>query len=327
MSSKRILFYVHFNKNDKVDDYVVYQLQQMRPVFDTIILLSNSQVSTNDKNKFDGLYDKFIQRKNSGYDFAAWRDGMNAVGWDKLMNYDEVTVMNDTCFGPIYDFAPIYDKMQTKKVDFWGMTINLALKGLVMDNHGNHIFAPMHIQSYYMTFNKKVINSEVFKRFWTGVKEYKDVLDVIINYEITLTDLLSKQGFTYDSYYNAVKDWGKKVATRSNADTNSFAAGNMKKYNPGYTCTRPLWLLKKVGDYPFIKTKAITMASSQVSDIRDYIINNTSYPVQMIDSYIGTRYYELIGSKDKQLIDIQQSRTFKTGLAIAKVYNRVMLKW
>lgn len=326
MKSRKILFYVHFNKKDSVDDYVIYQLEQMRSIFDRIILISNSHISSRDKRKFDGLYDEFIQRSNTGYDFAAWRDGMNAFGWDKLLEYDELTVMNDTCFGPIYDFREVYKKMQAKKVDFWGMTINLALKDLVMDNSGNHIDTPIHIQSYYITFNKPVIKSEVFKRFWAEVRDLKDVVDVILNYEVTLTDLLAKQGFTYDAYYNAVHDWGKSVVSRDDADTSSISAGDMKKYNPGYTCTRPIWLLNAVNKYPFVKTKAILMASSQIEDIRQYLINNTTYPEQLLDSYIGSRYFDLIKSKDEQILTIQQSRTYKTGLVAAKVYRKIIRK-
>lgn len=311
--STKVLFYVHFNKLDRVDEYAIYQLQQMRPIFDKVILLSNSKVSSSDKKKFSGLYDKFIQRKNAGYDFAAWRDGMSDFGWDNLTKYDELTIMNDTCFGPIYDFGPIYNKMQSKNLDFWGMTTNVALKGLVANSSGKHVFAPAHIQSYYMTFNKSVITSSVFKEFWTGVKDFDDVLDVIINYEIRLTELLSENGFKYDSYYNSVKYWKKSVMTRKDVDTSAFSTGDMKKYNPGYTCTRPLWLLETVDKYPFIKTKAIVMATYQVDDIRKLILKKTHYPIQLIDSYIGGRYQDLVKTKDDQIKSLLNSKTYRLG--------------
>lgn len=316
-NGQKILLYVHFNKYDKMDDYVVYQLQQMRLVFDTVVFISNSRVSTKDKSRIKGLYDKFIQRENVGFDFAAWRDAMNDFGWDKIVEYDELTVMNDTCFGPIHDFRPIYRKMQAKKVDFWGMTVNIALKGLVVDSDGRFVFAPAHIQSYYMTFNKRVFKSSVFQEFWKNVVNYNNIQDVIINYEIRLTDLLISSGFTCDAYYNAKKYWKRKVMTRRDVDISATSAGDMTKYNPGYTCTRPLWLLNTSKNYPFIKTKAITLATAQVGGLRNYIISNTPYPVDLIDKYVMSRFSDILGIKEKQIIDIQNSRTYRLGVLLA----------
>lgn len=326
MKTKKILFYVHFNKKDEVDDYVIYQLGEMRKLFDKVILISNSHTDAADKPKFNGLYDQFIQRENVGYDFAAWRDGFNEFGWDRLTKYDELTIMNDTCFGPIHDFEPIYREMQSRKVDFWGMTSNLALNNVVKDENDKYIYSPIHLQSYYITFNKNVTNSIIFKNFWTSVKNLRDVMSVIRNYEIVITDLLAKNGFTYDAYYDAIKDWGSKVASLADLDTSAIGSGDMNKYNPGYTCTRPLWLLNAAKNYPFIKTKSVYMAADQMGGIREYIRMKSSYPVRLLDLYIGSRYDELIKAKEEQIQKIQNSRSYKFGRAVAGIYNRVMIR-
>ncbi|MCL1877058.1 rhamnan synthesis F family protein [Candidatus Saccharibacteria bacterium] len=197
VGTKGILFYVHFNKYNKVDDYVVYQLQQMKPIFDKVVLISNSKVAVDGKEKLNGLYDKFIQRKNTGFDFAAWRDGMSEFGWDKLSKYDELTIMNDTCFGPVFSIRPIYEKFEKNKdVDFWGGTIRKFEKhGMPID--GGSI--PEHIQSYFMVFKKPVIESPAFQNFWKNVKDYKDVKEVIQSYETQLTGILNKAGYKYDA--------------------------------------------------------------------------------------------------------------------------------
>jgi len=307
------LFYAHYNKFDRVDDYVIYQLQHMRPLFDEVIVISNTPVSANDQAKLNPCCDTLIQRQNVGYDFAAWRDGMNSFGWDKLAKCDEVTVMNDTCFGPLVDFKTIYDQMQARGVDFWGMTTNIALTDLLVDSSGNVIFAPAHIQSYYMTFNAKVVSSAVFKQFWTGVKDFTDVLDVITNYEIQLTQLLASNGFTYGSYYDAVKYWGVDELDKTKVDISAWSTGDMTKYNPGYTCNRPLWLLETVKGYPFIKTKTVRLVPAQLDALRDFIRGHTDYPVELIDCYIGARYYSLWQEKDHDIQFLLHSRAFRLG--------------
>ena len=128
---KRLLLYVHFNKYDHISRHVFYQLEHMRPLFDKLVFISNSRLSESEVQKLRDKYliDDFIQRENKGYDFAAWHDGMEFVGFDNLKQYDSVTVMNDTCFGPLWDMAPIYDKYESNSnVDFWGMTNHQGIK-------------------------------------------------------------------------------------------------------------------------------------------------------------------------------------------------------
>lgn len=81
---KRLLLYVHFNKHDKISEHVYYQLEQMHPLFSKVVFISNSQLSQKEVDKLQqkNLIDSFIQRENVGYDFAAWHDGMAAIGFD-----------------------------------------------------------------------------------------------------------------------------------------------------------------------------------------------------------------------------------------------------
>jgi len=309
----RVLFYAHFNKFGRVEEYVCYQLEQMRRIFDKIVLVSNSPLSNQDQGRLERLCDHVSQRDNIGYDFAAWRDGMQHFGWDELSHCDEVTVMNDTCFGPIFDFQETYDRMQSRGVDFWGMTTNLALTDLLENSAGETIFAPAHIQSYYMTFNASVVSSAVFQDFWQGIQDYQNVLDVIDNYEIRLTKLLADHGFTFTSYYDATAYWGKQEMNKTEVDISAFSTGDMTKYNPGFTCNRPLWLLQTVDRYPFIKTKFVRLVPAQLDDIRAFITTNTGYPMQLIDSYIGGRYYDLWKEKDADVKYVLNSNTFKAG--------------
>ena len=86
---KRLLLYVHYNKFNQISEHVLYQLEKMRPLFRKVIFISNSKIS---KDQEDGLkkelVDEVLLRKNIGFDFAAWRDGMNSVGFEELKKYD-----------------------------------------------------------------------------------------------------------------------------------------------------------------------------------------------------------------------------------------------
>ena len=84
-----------------------------KAAFSKIIFISNSPLSNEDKCRLRedlGISD-LLERDNRGFDFAAWRDGMNWLGFDTLQNSDSLTLMNDTCFGPLWDLAPIYQAL------------------------------------------------------------------------------------------------------------------------------------------------------------------------------------------------------------------------
>ena len=122
---KRLLLYVHFNKFGQLSSHVEYQLTQMRPLFSTLVFISNSDLSGEDELTLQqaGLVDQVIRRENVGFDFAAWRDGMSSIGFEELKSYDSVTLMNDTCFGPLWDLKDLFERFeQDEAVDFCGMT-------------------------------------------------------------------------------------------------------------------------------------------------------------------------------------------------------------
>ena len=112
-----------------------------------MVFISNSQLPEDVKSNLvaQHLVDDILERQNSGFDFAAWRDGMKTVGFDQLAHFDSVTLMNDTCFGPLWDLKLIYQQFENDgEVDFWGMT-----------NYRKDKDFNEHIQSYYLSFKNR----------------------------------------------------------------------------------------------------------------------------------------------------------------------------
>lgn len=260
---KRLLLYVHFNKFHSLSPHVEYQLTQMRPLFSNVVFISNSAFSEEwqEKLRHQHLVDAFIQRENLGFDFAAWRDGMSFLGFENLKDYDSVTLMNDTCFGPLWDMAPIYERFENDDtVDFWGMT----------NFRANHQFKE-HIQSYYLSFSRKVITSQVFQDFWMSIQNFTDVQDVIKHYETQVTTNLTDAGFRYQTVFNTVE-----------ADTTGMLHPDFSYYNPTA-------ILKN--RVPFIKVKTIDANQHITPYILNEIEQVSDYPVELIVSHMSQINY------------------------------------
>lgn len=260
---KRLLLYVHFNKYQSLSSHVLYQLEKMRPLFSRVVFISNSLLSVENQIKLQEqhLMDDFMQRENIGFDFAAWRDGMNHVGFESLEDYDSVTVMNDTCFGPLWDMAPLYHQFEhDEETDFWGMT-----------NFRQTAAFKEHIQSYYLSFSKKVVASDAFQHFWTSVQNYTAVQDVIDYYETQVTTSLTAAGFKY-----------KTVLDTVDLDTTGMLHPDFSYYNPTAI------LKHKV---PFIKVKTIDANQHITPYILQQIELESTYPVELIVSHMSKINY------------------------------------
>jgi len=196
-SSKRLLIYTHYNAQGLLSSYVLFTLKKMNPFYQRVIFVSNSPIRSEHREELSEVTDKIIQRENKGFDFAAWRDAIYQEGWNRIEQYDYLTLMNDTCFGPIYDLAPVFKKMENKEADFWGITEHTDFKTGFM-GLGHNIKA--HLQSYFMSFNQKVLQNKAFHDFWNKVKDQKKVDHVIHKYEIGISNKLLNEGFLFESY-------------------------------------------------------------------------------------------------------------------------------
>lgn len=257
----RLLIYVHFNKYGDISKHVYYQLNKMRPLFSKLIFVSNSYLA--DSSVVDlqnsGLIDHFLQRENKGYDFAAWKDGLNVEGFDNLGLYDSVTVMNDTCFGPLWDLEPYYVRYEADEtIDFWGMTNHAEVKG-------RDLYIPEHLQSYFISFKRRLVQSKEFLDFWKSVEVYDDVQKVIDQYETQYTKIFTNAGFQYTAVLDTVPI-------------------HQDYFHRNFTIHYPQVLL----DYkvPFIKVKTFDLSQHLSPYTLRAIEEKTDYPVALIDSHM-----------------------------------------
>jgi rhamnosyltransferase len=164
----RILFFTHYNKYDGLSDYILYLLDHVKHIYSRIVFISNSNISETQKQNITGICDTIIVQDNKDFNLS--------TGWDTLEKYDSITLMDDTCFGPVFDMEAVYVNMENQDIDFWGLTNQRKIKNV-----------PEHIQSYFMCFHKNVIQSSVFQASWNTFKFKQD--------EFKLFSILSASGF------------------------------------------------------------------------------------------------------------------------------------
>lgn len=183
----RACVFAHFDKDDKVDEYVYYYLNELVSIVNKLIFVTVSAISEEDSEKLKDLGIEVIQRENIGYDFYSYKIGIERLD---LNQYDEVIICNDSVFGPLYSLKSIFDQMEKKQCDFWGITDSIQLA--------------YHIQSYFLVFNKSIIVSTIFSQFWDEIAILDDKSEIIRRYEVGLSQLLVSHGYKAEVFSHLV---------------------------------------------------------------------------------------------------------------------------
>ena len=121
---KRLVIYFLYDKDGIVDRYVIYMLEAMKKNSSEIFVVSNGTLTDDSREALCSITPKanIMERANTGFDVGAYKDALSQYGWEKLEMFDEVILMNYTIFGPLYPFEDMFQEMNGKDVDFWGIT-------------------------------------------------------------------------------------------------------------------------------------------------------------------------------------------------------------
>ena len=190
---RRICLFAGFDKENKIQDYVVYLIKELSKISD-VYYMGNGAFPPDELFKIAPYTQMFYTKSHQMRDFGSWLYLIERLGWDKLAQYDELILCNDSIYGPITDLQDIFVQMERKGYDFWSITSDYEYN--------------FHLHRYFMVFNNDVIKNEKFRNFWKSITYYYNVK----NCEYELTPLLLNEGFIGNSY---VRNFHKKNILQS----------------------------------------------------------------------------------------------------------------
>ena len=202
---KRLCIFAHYDKDNLIDDYVIYYLRELKKSFNKIIFVSDSDLSKNETDKIIDIVD-YIQAFNHGeYDWGSYKYGYFIAKENFLLQgIDEVLFCNASVYGPIISLEPILNKMSNDPCDFWGMFENQD--GIKKDSK------EPHLQSWFLLLKKNVVDSDLFDDFICSVKHLEDKNEIIQKYEIGFTQAMTCC-FKYKGLYTSDRGNVVNVAT------------------------------------------------------------------------------------------------------------------
>ena len=280
--NKRCAIFVGYSFDGTIPDYDIYYIRALKKICGSIIYIMDNPIISSELDKIKNIVDYAEFRKHGGYDFGSWRKGLYYLNENKLLNqFDSIIFANDSCYGPVYPFENLIQKMQNTKADFWGL----------VDSYDGQY----HILSFFYYFTKKVFTDKYFMDFFAHLPQKMSFEDAWKKGEIAFTMYLKKK-FTSDVL---IHDF-------STATSRCYLSGNR---NP---TVWPYSLLKQ--GFPLIKVKAmlgnygVELMESRV-DVKYYLYNNNKELFRLIVNDLSRRkqnnYLEALPDFDYQSQNIE----------------------
>lgn len=195
----RLLIYFFYDKDGIVDSYVDYMLADVTKHVNELIVVCNGALCDDGKKVFEKYTKNVIVRENKGFDVWAYRTALESVGLENLKNYSEVIMMNFTIMGPLHPFSEMFDVMDKKDVDFWGLTL---FHGVPYDpfNKIKFGYLPTHIQSHFIAVRRDMLASEDFIEYWKNMPMITCYEEAIGWHEAIFTKTFEDLGYKWDAY-------------------------------------------------------------------------------------------------------------------------------
>lgn len=273
-NKKGIVLFAHFDKDGFIDDYVLQYLKELKKLDVDIIFISNSPfLKKKEINKIKPYIYTIILHWYPGRDFGSWFIGLSLYK-DIILKKNFLILCNDSVYGPFHVKNRPDFKTHVKKIletaDFGGFTDSWEGK--------------YHIQSYFLIFNKGILESNIFWDFWKNFIFFDEKRKVIEKYEIGLTQYLIKEKFKPKvccSYNEIISIIQEKF--------HEYPFKELIKYFP-VNPTHFFWdvLIKEMG-FPFLKIELIRDNPSKIPFVflwKKFLEKNTNAPTQLFFNHL-----------------------------------------
>lgn len=269
---KRICIYLTYDRQKVVDKYIGYMLKELKKCVDYLAVVCNQVKIVQGRDILEKYADAIFYRENIGFDAGGFKDALcSLIGWEKVLRFDELVLVNDSMFGPFCPMESIFSEMDQKKADFWGLTIHGEGKNTVIE------YIPEHIQSFFWVIRSRMLHGEQFRKYWQDMPYYNTLLDTVQMHEIRFTRYFSDMGYSFASLADTkVND---SVNTQNNYMQYAFLS----------------YELIKKRNFPFLKRQVIAnntlewQTQENLSRSMIFIENETDYDINLIwDNIIRT---------------------------------------
>ena len=128
-----------------------------------------------------------VRRRNLGHDFGSWAAALEA--FPTVRSADHVLLTNDSMIGPLVPLSPILGKATSTEANVVALTDSFQI------GHS--------LQSYFMMFNRGVLQTTEWKAFFRGIRHQAEKLDVVFRYELAVAKIAVIGAYGWSAMFSA----------------------------------------------------------------------------------------------------------------------------
>ncbi len=273
MKRKCIAIFVAVATGGNIDPYVFYLAKKIKEVVETLAITINGVPAKSDVDELEKYSDMVFIRDNVGFDCGAYKDTLETyIGWEKIVDYEELLLLNDSCFGPIYPLSDVFETMDKRKLDFWGITEQTPIRS---GRYSKEVL-PYHIQTYFLVVRKRILKDAAFWKFWRDVKLSNEYGETVANFELKFTRYFNHLGYLSGAYI----DCG--AFCKSIDETEAYVFMDSYRLISEHKCP---FLKKKVFFFPQEKILSSNAGETAYKSLK-YVQEHTQYDEGLIWNYL-----------------------------------------
>ena len=180
----RVAIFVHWSKDDIITKHDFDLINSLALEFEKVLVVRNLNKSDNSSNVSTFEFKTnvlFLHRANVGYDFGAYKAGLNFIR-PLSSSLNEILLMNNSVYKLKVSLAPLLEKVRTSSFDVTAIT--------------NSFEDQNHLQSYFLHLNKAVIDNSDFWNWFENLNPSNNKRETVDQLEIPFARKISSFGLT-----------------------------------------------------------------------------------------------------------------------------------
>ena len=220
---RRACLFAGWDSDARIDATVLRYLTDLARHAD-VFYLADCEMPATELAKLDGIAQEAWAQRHGAYDMGSYSLlARDLVGWDRLSTYDEVLLVNDSCY-LIQPLDATLDMMRDRPCAWWGMQATKGMAGAralqpfpaperlsiaeirdgLIDDFEDDPTYDFHIGSYFLALRRNIIADPRFRRVLDAVRPVRNKRVIVRRYEVGLTRFLIGLGYTFDTVVNHV---------------------------------------------------------------------------------------------------------------------------
>jgi lipopolysaccharide biosynthesis protein len=156
----RGLLYSLTPDNGLVGDHVIHMLKSLRSRHEHIAVSVNGTLLPENAARLQPCADQIFQSPETKTIEDAYRAGLGTLGWDRIGQFDELSLMSCDLFGPIFPIEEMFAAMDAQTdLDLWGLSEAAPLDPPP---------TPTYLDQSFILFRKRLLQSLDFQMLWSA---------------------------------------------------------------------------------------------------------------------------------------------------------------